>query len=290
MGSLVIHEKPKNLKKAPSIVLGFSGWMDGGDVSTGTVKYLRDKLKAKKFAEIDPKNFYIFSLPGTMSQVAQFRPYTKIEDGILRDFQYPRNEFFYSEESNLILFLGKEPNLGWDEYSDCIFSLAEKFGVRRMCFVGSVAGPTPHTREPRILCSVSHEEDKIKLKDYDVKFTNYEGPASITTLLTKISREKKIKLVNFVAEIPIYIQTKNPKGIEAITKRVVKLLNIDIDLEDLYRMREEFEKDVDKAVARQPELAQQIKKLEESYDKEFLNQKEDFEEWLKQQGIDKLSN
>lgn len=287
MESLIIYERP-NLKN-PSMVLGFSGWMDGGNVSTGTVKYLIGKLKAKKFAEINPQNFYIFSLPGTMTEVAQFRPYTKIKDGILTDFQYPKNEFFYNKKNNLILFLGKEPNLGWDEYSNCIFKLSDELSVKRICFVGSVAGPTPHTRESKILCSVSSEEEKAKLKDYDVKFTDYEGPASITTLLTKISKEKKIKMVNFVAEIPIYIQTQNPKGIEAITKRLVKLLNIDVDLEDLHKMREEFEKDVDKAVAKQPALAQQIKKLEESYDKEFLDQKEEFENWLKQQGIDKLS-
>jgi len=41
-------------------------------------------------------------------------------------------------------------------------------------------------------------------------------------------------------------------------------------------------------VAKQPELAKQIKKLEENYDKELFNQDKDFEKWLKQQGIDKL--
>ncbi len=286
MKNLTIYENP-NLE-APSLVLGFSGWMNGGSVSTGTVKYLKNKLKAKKFAEIDHKNFYIFNLPGTMQQVAQFRPYTKIRDGLLTDFQCPQNEFFYDGKNNLILFSGKEPNLKWDEYASCIFELGKRFDVKRMYFLGSVAGPTPHTREPRISCSVSSEEQKAQLKDYDVRFTNYEGPASITTLLTELSKEKGVEMINFVAEIPIYVQTKNPKGIKAITKRLVKLLGIDIDLGDLSRMSNEFEKNINQLVAKQPKLAEQIKKLEENYDKEFFDQKGDFEEWLKQHGIDKL--
>ncbi len=268
--------------------MGFSGWMDGGSVSTDTIRYLRDKLKAKKFAEIDPKEFYIFNLPGTMEQVAQFRPYTKIRDGFLVDFAYPKNEFFASEKGQVILFSGKEPNLRWDEYANCILKLGEKFGVRRMYFVGSVAGPTPHTREPRISCSVSSRELKAKLKAYDVRFTNYEGPASITTLLNKLSKEKGMETTNFVAEIPIYVQTNNPKAIEAITRRLVRLLDVDIDLGELATMSSEFEKNMDKAVAKYPELAKEIRKLEDNYDKELFDQKEDFEGWLKQQGIDKL--
>ena len=286
MANLTIYERP-NIK-SPSLVLGFSGWMDGGSVSTDTIKYLGDKLKAKKFAEIDPKEFYIFNLPGTMEQVAQFRPYTKIRDGSLVDFAYPKNEFFASEKSGVILFSGKEPNLRWDEYAKCIFQLGEEFGVKEMYFVGSVAGATPHTREPRISCSVSSEGIKIKLKDYDVRFANYEGPASITTLLNKLSKDKGIETTNFVAEIPIYVQTKNPKGVEAVIRRLARLLNINIDLGDLDRTSSEFEKNMNQAVAKHPELAKQIRKLEENYDKELFNQKGDFEGWLKQQGIDKL--
>lgn len=286
MKSLITYGKPSF--KTPRMVLGFSGWMDGGEISTGAVKYLRDKLKARKFAEIDPKKFYIFNLPGTMEEVTRFRPYAQIKNGILADFQYPENRFFYDEKSDLILFSGKEPNIRWNEYAHCILQLGEEFGVREMYFIGSVAGPTPHTREPRISCSVSSKEQKAKLKAYDVKFTNYKGPASITTLLTKLSKDKGVEMVSFVAEIPMYIQTKNPKGIEAIARRLTKLLDIDIDLNDLYKMSNEFEKSINNAVAGQPKLAGLIRKLEKDYDKEFFDQKEDFEKWLRQQGIEKL--
>ena len=53
---LRIHKKPK--LSAPRILLGFSGWMDGGEVSTGTVKYLIEKLEAQRFADIEPEGFF----------------------------------------------------------------------------------------------------------------------------------------------------------------------------------------------------------------------------------------
>lgn len=286
MENMVIYKKP-DLKGA-RMVLGLSGWMNGGSVSTGSVKYLKNKLKAKKFARLDPKNFYIFNLPGTMQQVTQFRPYTKIQDGLVTDFQYPQNEFFYEEKNNLILFIGKEPNIRWDEYAGCIFDVGERFDVKKIYFIGSVAGPIPHTREVRISCSVSDEKQKEELKGYDIRFTNYEGPASIVTLLTKLSKQKGMEMINFITEIPLYVQTENPKGIKAIMKRLIRLLNIDIDLGDLSEMSNEFEKNINELVAKQPKLAEQIKKLEENYDKQFFGQRGDFEEWLRQHGIDKL--
>lgn len=37
--------------------MGFEEWPDAGKVSSGVVGYLRDKLQARKFAEIKPDDF-----------------------------------------------------------------------------------------------------------------------------------------------------------------------------------------------------------------------------------------
>ena len=75
---LEICKRPK--LSNPRLLLGFSGWMDGGDVSTGTIKCFIDKLDAQRFAEIDPTGFYIYSFPGTMEITALFRPHTQIKE------------------------------------------------------------------------------------------------------------------------------------------------------------------------------------------------------------------
>ena len=281
---LKIYERPKF--NNPRLLLGFSGWMNGGEVSTGTVKCLIDKLDAQKFAEIEPTGFYIYSFPGSMEITALFRPHTQIKDGIIESYEIPSNTFFYSEQSNLIMFLGKEPNLNWKKFADCIFSVCAEFGIEMIYFIGSVAGLVPHTREPRLFCSVSQAGLKDKFQHYGVKFANYEGPASIVTYLTTNCSNRDIKMVSLVAAIPAYVQGNNPKCIEAVTRRIAGMLEMEMNFDDLTTISEEFEKKFHEVVNEQPELENNIHKLEEDYDNEiFNNEMGELKTWLEQQGI-----
>src|SRR5438045_4546895 len=90
-----------------TLVLAFGGWMDGGDVSTGTVRRLVELLGARPVAEIDPEPFYILNFPGSMEMAALFRPAIKIEDGVVTSLEMPANVFYCHEPANLLLFLGR---------------------------------------------------------------------------------------------------------------------------------------------------------------------------------------
>jgi len=281
---LTIHARPR-LKNA-RMVLGLSGWMDGGEVSTGTIKCLIRKLDARRLAEIQPEEFYVYSFPGSMEVSALFRPYTKIKDGLIRAYRPAANMFYYSEDSNLILFHGKEPNFNWQQYAECIFSLVSAFDVTMIYFVGSVAGLVPHTREPRLFSSVSDESLKETLQDYGIRFTNYEGPASIVTFLTKLSGQRGLRMAALVAEIPAYVQGKNPKCIEGVSRRLAGILGLQIGLDKQRALSDAFEKKLNEIVQEKEELAKLIHKLEEDYDNEvFDTQMGDLKEWLEQQGI-----
>jgi proteasome assembly chaperone (PAC2) family protein len=281
---LNIFHRPELVE--PRMLLGFSGWMDGGDVSTGTVRVLVEKLGARRFAEIDPEGFYIYSFPGSMEMTALFRPHTKIQEGLIRSYEPPRNTFYCSESHKLILFLGKEPNLLWKDFADCIFTVCTEFGVKMLYFIGSVAGLVPHTREPRLLCSVSNEALKETFEDYGLRFTNYEGPASFITFLTSSTGGQGICVAALVAAIPAYVQGNNPKCIGTVTRKLAGILGLQIELEDLRHVSDEFEKRLSDAVGQQPELAKSVQKLEEDYDNEvFDSEMGDLKQWLQQQGI-----
>jgi len=58
MGGIIRHHRPE--LNRPYLVAGFEGWPDAGRVSSGVVGYLRDKLNARKCAEVKPDDFYIF--------------------------------------------------------------------------------------------------------------------------------------------------------------------------------------------------------------------------------------
>jgi proteasome assembly chaperone (PAC2) family protein len=281
---LDIFDRPK--LKEPRLLLGFSGWMDGGDVSTGTLKCFIDKLGAEKFAAINPEGFYIYNFPGMMEVTALFRPHTKVEEGLITFFEVPADAFYASEEADLILFVGKEPNLLWEEFADCILSLCTQFGVKMLYFIGSVAGLVPHTREPRLFCSVSDAKLKETFQHYGVKFTSYEGPASFITYLTTKCAERGLGLVSMVATIPAYVQGANPKCIEAVTRRLAGMLGVHIELDDLQTAGDEFERKLSEIVQRQEDLAGSIRKLEEDYDNEiFDSEMGELKDWLHQQGI-----
>src|SRR5512143_25272 len=94
-----------------TLVLAFSGWMDGGDVSTGTVRRLVHLLDAEEIAEIDPELFYIYNFPGSMEITALFRPHVDIENGLVKSVDMPENKFYAHDPAHLMLFVGKEPNL-----------------------------------------------------------------------------------------------------------------------------------------------------------------------------------
>lgn len=270
----------------PRLVVGFSGWMDGGDVSSGTIRILAEKLEARRFAEILPEGFYIYNFPGAMELTALFRPHCRIRQGLVRAFDLPENIFFSSPSNDLILFLGKEPNLAWEDYADCLFELCNVFGVKMIYFIGSVSGLVPHTRDPHLFCSVSDAVLKPVFERYGIRFSDYEGPASIVTYLTADAKDRGIEMVNLVATVPAYVQGNNPKCIDAVVRRLAGILALDLHLDDLRSAADEFEKRLTEVVDEQPDLAENVVKLEQDYDNEvFNNEMTDLKHWLHQKGI-----
>jgi len=263
--------KPPVLEDA-TLVLAFSGWMDGGDVSTGTVERLVDLLEARSFAEIDSEPFYIYNFPGSMEITALFRPHIEIEDGLVKTFEWPTNTFYCHEPANLVLFLGKEPNLHWREFGQCIFRLAETVGIKRIVFVGSFGGSVPHTREPRLYVTCSDAEVLARMEKYGVRRTGYEGPGSFTSyLMTKASSEG-LEMASLVAEVAGYLQGTNPQSIEAVTRRLAKILKLPLDLDSLRAASTQWELQVSSAIEENEELAETVRKLEQQYDDELLEE------------------
>lgn len=280
-----------NLRAEPPLertrmVVGLSGWMDGGDVSTGTIDRLVHALGAKELATIDPRDFYLYSFPGSMEVAAMFRPQVRIEEGMVVEYQPPRNLFHYSLENELILFSGKEPNLRWEDYAQCLFAMGEKFDVQTIYFVGSVAGLVPHTREPRLYSSVSEVSLKPMMERLGVRWSNYEGPGSIATYLTLEAARRQKAMVTVVAEIPAYIQGPNPRCVESMVRTIAALLGLPVAMEHLRQLSDTFERKLNEALSKRSELSELIAKLEEDYDNEvFDTQMGDLKSWLEQRGI-----
>jgi proteasome assembly chaperone (PAC2) family protein len=253
-----------------TLVLAFSGWMDGGDVSTGTVRRLVDLLDAEQIAEIDSEPFYIYNFPGTMEIAALFRPHIKIDEGLVQEFEMPANTFYCHQPANLVLFIGKEPNMHWRSFGECVFEFARDVGVKRILFVGSFGGSVPHTREPRLYVTCSDESLLSEMERYGVRRTGYEGPGSFTTYLMTQSATAGLEMMSLVAEIPGYLQGTNPMSIEAVTRRLAKILQLPLDLDSFRSASTKWELEVSTAIEDNEEMATKVRDLEQEYDDELL--------------------
>lgn len=257
------------LEKA-NLVLAFSGWMDGGDVSTGTVRRLVELLGAEPFAEIDPEPFYIYNFPGSMEVTALFRPHIEIEDGLVKKVDMPANSFYCYRPAGLVLFVGKEPNLRWRAFGDCIFRLAREVGVSRILFVGSFGGAVPHTREPRLYVTCSDPALLPEMEQYGVRRSGYKGPGSFTSYLMTRAASAGLEMISLAAEIPGYLQGINPMSLEAVTRRLAKILKLSLDLDSLRAASTQRELQVSSALEENDELSQTVRQLEEQYDNDLL--------------------
>jgi predicted ATP-grasp superfamily ATP-dependent carboligase len=282
--ALTFFDRPQ--LEGASLVMSMDGWMDGGEVSTGTVEWLIDLLGATPFAQVEPDPFYIFNFPGDMEVSAVFRPHTKIVKGLIEELGMPTNRFYCSPDDNLVLFAAKEPNLRWTHFADCFYELLTEVGVKDVYFIGSVAGASPHTREPRVHCSTSAEEQKEKLESVGVRFSQYEGPASFVTYLTSRAQGHGVRMAGLVAEVPAYLEGRNPKSIETMVRKLCSLLGLTVELAMLRQASDDWERRVNEAVETREDLAEHIKKLESEYDDEtFDTELGHVKDWLEQKGI-----
>jgi proteasome assembly chaperone (PAC2) family protein len=93
-------------------------------------------------------------------------------------------------------------------------------------------------------------------------------------------------MASLVATVPAYVQGSNPICIEAVIRRLLSLLGLHIDIHQLRISSDEFERRLTEAVQKEPELVQQIHKMEENYDNEvFDDQMGDLKHWLVKKGI-----
>src|SRR5947209_11444531 len=103
MSYVEYHEQP--LLRDPVVVVALGGWNDAADSATTAVKFLIDRWKPTKFAEIEPEDFYVFT---------ETRPTIRTAN-LQRSIVWPSNQFLFhlrpEMERDIMLYLGVEPQL-----------------------------------------------------------------------------------------------------------------------------------------------------------------------------------
>ena len=263
MARLILrHELPL---QAPSLVLGFAGWANAAGLSVEVVSQLQSLLHTDAIGTLEAPECYVITNPSLAH-----RPITTIRGGLIEELRLPTTEVHALQgdgtQPELLLIQGLEPDLHWQEYVDALWSLIDRFGVRRVYTIGSYYDQIPHTRPPHVTAVVSETRLKAALRSQHIDFTSYEGPTSIQTFLLYTCQQRQIEGVSLWGGVPPYLQGSYPRGVVRILSVLSKLIGFSIDSSALQSWVGEFEGVLQQQVAKNDELQAFIKQLETAYD------------------------
>ena len=235
---LKIYSDPQ--LKEPYLVAAGPGT---ANVGLRTASYLRDKLNAELFAELEPGDF--FTPPYNFTFVDGIIETSPVDTG---DKQ-PRNRFYYwksGKDHDLIFFIGDTPPLPGKipELAGYALDIARKFGLRRLYMPGAFLTDIHHSLEPTVYGSVTDD----LLREYLGRHGIAPSPPmniahNMSAWLLGMAKWKDIEAIGLVSEIPAYNpEGKNIRACRALVNLLIEMLDIDRpDLSDLDDMLVEEE-------------------------------------------------
>src|SRR2546421_5518972 len=132
--------RPDGLR-APAMICAFKGWNDAADAASTAVTFVGSALAARRFATIDPEEFYDFQAT---------RPRISLTEGQTREVVWPAIELYEARvpraPRDLILLAGSEPSFRWRTFTNVIVELVEALGAQLVVTLGALLADVPHTR------------------------------------------------------------------------------------------------------------------------------------------------
>src|SRR2546422_2264130 len=261
MSALIIEELPTLTN--PVLVVAFAGWNDAGSAATHATQFLVQKLQARRFASLEPEEFYNFS---------ELRPQVQLRDGLYREVSWPANDFFYSRpatsQQNLVFGVGIEPHLRWKTYAATLLDLARQCGVNLVITLGALLADVAHSRPVRV---AGFSSDPVLAAQLQFTPSRYEGPTGIVGVLNDACRRAGLASVSFWANVPHYISAApHPKAALALIGRLESFLHLTLDTTELRVATLDFDSKIAQAVAENPNMATYIRQLEDRDPQEGL--------------------
>ncbi|MDA8068602.1 MAG: PAC2 family protein [Actinomycetota bacterium] len=248
--------RPDHLR-APALVCGFKGWNDAGDAASSAVAFVGGALGAREFATIDPEDFYDFQAT---------RPRIKLSDAQARVIEWPEVHLYEVRvpraPRDLILLSGHEPSFRWRTFTGLIVELAEAIGVQLVVTLGALLADVPHTRPVSV---TGFATDPALVSRLGLAESTYEGPTGILGVLHDACRVAGLPSASLWAAVPHYIAASpNPKASLALIRKLEGLVGVVVDAGELEAGAAEYERQVNLAVAHDPDIQAFVEKLEAS--------------------------
>ncbi|HUL29034.1 MAG TPA: PAC2 family protein, partial [Thermodesulfobacteriota bacterium] len=198
MGAFEI-EGPLPEMNDPYVFAILHPWIDVNGVGTMVLSDLEARLGAKELARL--------ARPGQFFDFTRYRPTLYLEEGIRR-VSVPNIILRYArrEGSNDLLFLHLlEPHASAEVYVDSVLRLFKTLKVRKYVLLGSMYDAVPHTRPILVNGGAIGKDAEQDLKKSGALRSRYQGPTTITLLITQKAPEIGIEAIWFILSLPQYV-------------------------------------------------------------------------------------
>jgi len=248
--------RPDRLR-APALVCAFKGWNDAADAASTALTFVGSTLGARRFAKIDPEEFYDFQ---------SARPHVKLVDGETRQIVWPAVEIYEARvpraPRDLILLVGTEPSMRWRTFTKVVVELAEALGTQLVVTLGALLADVPHSRPVSVTGLAS---DPVLISRLGLTKSSYEGPTGIIGVLHAACQQDGLPSASLWAAVPHYVAaTPNPKASLALVRKLEGLLGVVVDASELESAALDYERQVNAAVQSDPDVQAFVERLEQA--------------------------
>jgi hypothetical protein len=215
-----------------------AAWPGIANVALGAVSYLREKLKAEEFAEVEPLPF--FDLGGI-----------SIEDNIIQSPEFPRSIFYYwkSQEpgKDLIIFEGEaQPSVQTYQFATKVLEFAQGFKVKQV-YTLAAALVQRFKEEPEVWVAATEASLLEKLDKQGLVLKGDFYVAGMNGLLLSVAKEKKVDGICLLGETPhLPAEVGNPFASLTTLKALSRIIKLDLDLTELADSAKHARREIDK--------------------------------------------
>jgi len=241
--------------RSPILVCAFRGWNDAAAAASTALASIANDLEGELIAHIDPEDFFDFQ---------STRPTITMDEGQTRRIEWPENNVFAvpvpSADRDLVLFDGTEPNLRWRTFSETIATIADALGVEMVITLGALIAEVSHTLPVPITGLASSQ---ALVEELELERSNYEGPTGIVGVVHDLCRQQGLDSASLWAAVPHYVAAvPNPKAALALLRRLEGLTGIAVEASELEEETEDYEEQIGRAVAANPEIEELVQRIE----------------------------
>ena len=248
--------------KDPHVLAVLRPWIDVGNVGTLSMRRLERHLESKEIGRlVKPGRYYDFT---------RYRPKSILKQGV-REYNIPSTTISTSVREHgpdLITLHLLEPHLYGEDYTDSVIEVLKHFGVKRYSMIGAMYDMVPHTRKLLVSGGTIDAKNEEEYKLVGVRPSDYEGPTTITYLISNALEEMDIETRIFVVHLPQYFQVEEDfTGTARLMEILCTLYGLPSRLADPERGRQQYAS-LQNIVSDTSEVAGLLERLEERYDRE----------------------